>query len=345
VSFTRTKQKETIMSIPSTPASRSFPTSARLSGIALALVGAIALVGPACGDDSSSTGGTAGSGGTGATGGSAGKAGGSGSGGSAGATDAGKSDSTGAGGASGAAGTAGAGGAAGKAGAGGTAGTGGAAGGAGTGGAAGSAGKAGSGGSSGGDAGPDVSADVGSDAPVACTDGGGPVYIDAAPPDASGPDMHCIADDGGKIINTATFCPGPDAVAPPNPDAGDDGGTEPLPDPHYGTEADDDDCKSHVSYTASCIQQNQDVTFTVTQKWLATSTNSTGADPHVEAFIGNHPSITTGTATDNGNGVYTISGIRFDRAGVWTVRLHFFETCEDVDDSYHSHIAFYVRVP
>jgi hypothetical protein len=171
-------------------------------------------------------------------------------------------------------------------------------------------------------------------------DAGGPVYVDAAPPDASGPDLHCVADDGGKVINSATTCPGPDAVAPPDPDAG----PEETPPPHYGTEADDDDCKSHVSYTASCIQRNQNVTFTVTQKWLETNMNSTGGTPSVEATIGNHPSATTGTVTEN-NGAYTISGIQFDRAGVWTVRFHFFETCEDTEDSKHTHVAFYVLVP
>jgi len=45
-------------------------------------------------------------------------------------------------------------------------------------------------------------------------------------------------------------------------------------------------------------------------------------------------------------GVYSVGPVRFDQAGRWTVRFHFFETCLDArEDSPHGHAAFYVDVP
>ena len=169
-----------------------------------------------------------------------------------------------------------------------------------------------------------------------CTDAGGPVAPDAAPPDAAPEEDNCAAPDGGRIVNPADTCP----------DGGtdDDGGMDDEVAPHYGSSADDDDCKTHVTYGATCVQRNQNVTFTVTQRNLTSNMNMTGAKPYIEAFIGNHPITLAGAATEN-NGVYTISGVQFDRAGIWTVRFHFFGDCADGDDSKHTHVAFYVRVP
>ena len=130
------------------------------------------------------------------------------------------------------------------------------------------------------------------------------------------------------------------------PDAGvvDDGGVADEVPPHFGTSADDDDCKTRVTFSTTCVQRNQNVTLTVTQKNLTSNLNMTGAKPYIEAFIGNHPITLAGTATEN-NGVYTISGVQFDRAGLWTVRFHFFGDCAETEDSMHSHVAFYIQVP
>ena len=48
--------------------------------------------------------------------------------------------------------------------------------------------------------------------------------------------------------------------------------------------------------------------------------------------------------TETAPGTYT-GPIYFDRAGEWTVRFHFEETCNDVPGSPHGHIAFHVVVP
>src|SRR6266536_1732617 len=75
------------------------------------------------------------------------------------------------------------------------------------------------------------------------TDGGscgGPVP-------STGADDHCVGTDGGKIVEPATEC----IMGGDSGTVEVDGG-ETLPPPHDGTEADDDDCKFHVTYSAAC---------------------------------------------------------------------------------------------
>jgi hypothetical protein len=45
-------------------------------------------------------------------------------------------------------------------------------------------------------------------------------------------------------------------------------------------------------------------------------------------------------------GTYSVGPVRFDQAGRWFVRFHFYETCSDApEDSPHGHVAFWVDVP
>jgi hypothetical protein len=126
----------------------------------------------------------------------------------------------------------------------------------------------------------------------------------------------------------------------------DDAGMVELPGGRPGDEADDDDCKYHVKFTNTCVAQNLDVTFTVTATVRGTNAPLTGAATRPEVFLGaSHVSPSHPTTTEN-NGVYTIGPIRFDRPGIWTVRFHFFEDCDDtVEDSKHGHVAFLINVP
>ncbi|MFT3766780.1 MAG: FixH family protein [Minicystis sp.] len=128
-------------------------------------------------------------------------------------------------------------------------------------------------------------------------------------------------------------------------------GTAPEEEEHatlFNAEGDDDECKYHVKWTATDIGENEDVTFTVTMTSKADGTPVTGADPNIEAFLTEtHPAPNSDAkTTETGAGVYTIGPIRFDAAGQWTVRFHFFEECTEIDEATpHSHVAFFVSVP
>lgn len=115
----------------------------------------------------------------------------------------------------------------------------------------------------------------------------------------------------------------------------------------YGTEADDDDCKYHVTWTSTPIRQNTDVTFTITSKNRAGGAPTTGAEPRLEIYL-NDTHLAPNTkqaATETSPGVYSVGPVRFDAPGRWTVRFHFSETCNDGEHSPHGHVAFFVDVP
>jgi hypothetical protein len=127
-----------------------------------------------------------------------------------------------------------------------------------------------------------------------------------------------------------------------------DAGAEPEPETNVGTEADDDDCKYHVSFTNDCVRNGgTGTTFNVTVKLLGTNmAPPAGATTSVEAFLGNHPAGGMIDGTETSPGVYKFGPVIFDRAGKWTVRFHYFETCSDVpEDSPHGHVAFFINVP
>jgi hypothetical protein len=165
---------------------------------------------------------------------------------------------------------------------------------------------------------------------------------DSGPTISTAADDHCVSEDGGRMFVVADTCP--DA----SPPADDDAGVEPLPGGHDGTQADDDDCKYHVSYSVTCVAKDQPVTFTVTLTSLADGTPVTGANPKtVEGTLNDMfplPNSPT-TSTETAPGVYIIGPVTFNRSGKWQVRFHFFETCNDTEDSKHGHAAFFVNVP
>ncbi len=153
-----------------------------------------------------------------------------------------------------------------------------------------------------------------------------------------------------------------DAGAPGPLDGGDGyGPTE------WNASGNDDDCKYFVGWHSTPITAGAEVTFWVS---VQLSTNgapltglvgSTGAGTGKlflevagapDGGIGNHSSPSIGTnvpiqETPPGSGVYQIGPAGFfDESGLWYVRFHFNENCDDVlPDSPHGHAAFYVNVP
>jgi len=120
----------------------------------------------------------------------------------------------------------------------------------------------------------------------------------------------------------------------------------------------DDDCKYHVSWTSTAIRLNQDVTFTVTTKALATGEPLESLpDEHklplsrVEVYQPCEPNRLgppqnfKAEFAETAPGVYQGGPLRFDQPGRWVVRFHFYEECNDGAESPHGHVAFFVDVP
>lgn len=113
-------------------------------------------------------------------------------------------------------------------------------------------------------------------------------------------------------------------------------------------EADDDDCKYHVKWTATDIRQNTDVTFTVVATTKADGKPLAAGEMDIEAFLNDtHPAPNSDTqVTEPQTGTYTMGPVKFDGPGKWTVRFHIHENCVDLtEDSPHGHVAFFVNVP
>ena len=113
-------------------------------------------------------------------------------------------------------------------------------------------------------------------------------------------------------------------------------------------EADDDDCKYHLKWTATDIRQNTDVTFTAIASTKADGKPLAAGDLTIEAYLTDtHPAPNSDTKiTESPAGTYAIGPIKFDAPGKWTVRFHIHEDCVDLtEDSPHGHVAFFVNVP
>jgi hypothetical protein len=165
----------------------------------------------------------------------------------------------------------------------------------------------------------------------------------------------CDAIDAGATSDDAGAVADAGAPGPCEENGGDYGATM------YGTEADDDDCKYHVSYTATPICENKGTYFVVTANYL-TRTGAdggpaplTGASTYAELCLSNtHVGPQADGRPPSGNqevvegppGTYTVGPVVFDAPGDWTVRFHFNEFCCDVvPNSPHGHAAFHVTVP
>jgi hypothetical protein len=195
--------------------------------------------------------------------------------------------------------------------------------------------------------------------------------VGMTPQPVNGADCN-VSDAGSTGTPAPTGDAGSDGGASDDGGANDDGGGQPAapaPGPcdengidgaygstMYGTEGDDDDCKYHVTYTASPICEDSGTYFVVTAVYLAGSGGPvTGASTFAELCLNDtHPAPAIDARPPFGNqqvvegppGTYTIGPVQFDAPGVWTVRFHFNEFCCDItDDSPHGHAAFHVTVP
>ena len=189
---------------------------------------------------------------------------------------------------------------------------------------------------------------------TACSSTNSASVVDGGPGIVQGEaDNHCMGMDP-IVVNQASchVTVTPDAGASSDDGgASDDGGMQVLP-VHFGSEADDDACKYHASFTTTPVAVNATVTFNVTVTHLAGGAPATNADVVLESYMLNdlfHVIPNNGTKTTEtpaGSGKYVMKPIRFDQSGRWVVRFHFYETCDDlVNDSPHGHVAFYYDVP
>jgi hypothetical protein len=195
----------------------------------------------------------------------------------------------------------------------------------------------------------------------ACTKAGGPT--------AGAADAHCVgvtpqatlgsscdATDAGST-GAGGSAPAGDAGPGPTPGPCDENGTDgAYGGTMFGTEGDDDDCKYHVSYTATPICENNGTYFVVKATHLAGSGGPlTGASTAAEICLSDtHPAPAVDGRPPGGSqqvvegppGTYTIGPVVFDAPGDWTVRFHFNEFCCDtLPTSPHGHAAFHVTVP
>jgi hypothetical protein len=206
---------------------------------------------------------------------------------------------------------------------------------------------------------------VGAAAGTGCSSGGGNNNNDGSSNGDAGPvggavagaaDMHCVSPDGGQIAKSVGACltdtGGTDAGHVHDTDAAapDSGGgaTSDFGETMFNAAGDDDDCKYHISWTSTPVRLDNDVTFTVHITRLDNGLAVTGADIQIEAFLtAIHPTPSVNIATTElGGGSYNVGPVRFDQAGMWTVRFHIDEMCSDApEDSPHGHAAFFVGVP
>ena len=207
---------------------------------------------------------------------------------------------------------------------------------------------------------------VGCNGTAAAPDGGGgSTGADSPSGVVIGPlDNHCTNSDGGLTVRPVGVCQVIDPTTVPanaascnvsfDTDGGvgaGDGGLVTSTDygpTMYGAAGDDDDCKYYVSWTATPIKENADTYFTVSALRLADMmpVSCAGVRPDVSLSISHGAPTPPNPSREIAPGVYQVGPIKFDAAGTWTVRFHFFEECGDTRaDSPHGHAAFYVKVP
>ncbi len=188
---------------------------------------------------------------------------------------------------------------------------------------------------------------------VACSSTSSPAVVDGGAGIVQGEaDNHCMGVTP-IVISQASCHVGADAGAPSD-DGGasdDGGGVEELP-VHFGSSADDDDCKYHASFTTTPVLVNASVTFNITVTKLADNTPASSAQVVLESYVADDlfhvipNNGTTTTETPAGSGKYVMKPIKFNQSGRWVVRFHFYEACDDIlEDSPHGHVAFYYDVP
>jgi hypothetical protein len=155
-------------------------------------------------------------------------------------------------------------------------------------------------------------------------------------------DAHCTSPGGGLVVQPthAAACQG---SAMPT-----DAGAASYGETRFNADGQDDDCKYHLSWSATPIALGNDVTFSLQVADAATGAPVTGAGVNAELFLSDtHPAPNTAVRNaEPSPGRYTMGPLRFDAPGRWTVRFHLFESCSDAaPDSPHAHGAFFVDVP
>ncbi len=137
-----------------------------------------------------------------------------------------------------------------------------------------------------------------------------------------------------------------------------DGGTDGMA-MEYGTtrkggEADDDDCKYHVKWLATSAGLNEDVYFQVDVSLKADGKPASHlvvseTPVTAEVLVDNGDPLKNHAAPNSGQtsqetavpGRYVVGPIHFDQAARWTVRFHFYGSCDDGETSPHGHVAFF----
>lgn len=162
-------------------------------------------------------------------------------------------------------------------------------------------------------------------------------------------DVHCQGANGPIIqpVNASSCHPMFDMASSGMADMGAAQVSE-YGETQYNAEGNDDDCKYRVKFSVNSARKGGQSTITTTITNLATNQPVSGAMTRAEVFLSDiHPAPNSGAdTTESAPGTYVIGPIQFDASGRWTVRFHYFEDCSDnVEDSPHGHIAFYVDVP
>ena len=165
---------------------------------------------------------------------------------------------------------------------------------------------------------------------------------------------ECVGGPGAVEGAAAPLCDAPQEIGECVTGAVDGAGDEEEEEEHAthtGREADDDDCKYHVSFENTCVAVDQPVTFTLSLTRLIDGLPGTGTNPaYPEIFLEEDESHLSPsndiTATERSPGKYEIGPVVFDVPGRGVVRFHYFESCSEIpEDSPHSHGAFYIDVP
>jgi hypothetical protein len=174
--------------------------------------------------------------------------------------------------------------------------------------------------------------------------GGGGAMCSMPVKASAGPaDSHC----GSKVQVTSEASCHPDAGAAQMSDM--DAGSAPeFGATMYGMEGDDDDCKYHLSWTATSLCENADVYFTVKVTNKSDGKPTTGADTMPDLSLSDTVpgEISKSKTVEGPDGTYKIGPVQFSAKGKWTVRFHIHGDCSDFsDDSPHGHAAFFVDVP
>jgi hypothetical protein len=156
------------------------------------------------------------------------------------------------------------------------------------------------------------------------------------------PDRHCRNSDDAPIalpVNTV-LC------AMPSDGGTIEGGTGTVPASPAAIELDDDECKFHVKMATMCAGGASDRTFTFELTQLIDGALAAGAAPYIDAYLSlTHFAPDLGVGAEIGPGVYTISPVRFDASGIWTVVFHIYSGCPLGTASAHAHWTALVEVP